>query len=143
MTRWATFVVVHRWWVVALWVDVASAGVFAAPKATAALSYDFGLPGQPGYETNRQIVAEFGSGGDNAPVLLVIGDGRSTVDPADAGRVATAVRDATPGARVISFAEQAALLARDGRTGMIMVYPRVDPGPDAYATALPALESTP
>jgi RND superfamily putative drug exporter len=40
------------------------AGGYAAPKAVSALTYDFGLPGQPGYETNQDIVAAVGSGGD-------------------------------------------------------------------------------
>ena len=139
--KWlARTVVVHRWWVVALWLVLAAAGAFAAPRATAALSYDFSLPGQPGYETNRQIVAEFGSGGDNAPVLLVVGDGRTRVRAADANAVMATVRAAAPKARAVSFAEEPTLLSRDGLTGVVLVYPRVVPGPDPYVAALPALE---
>jgi len=139
MTRLARLVILHRWWVVALWVVLAAAGVFAAPKATAALSYNFGLPGHPGYETNQQIIAGFGSGGHNAPLLLIVGGGRSAVSGSDANHVVAAVRRAAPGARVASFADQPGLLSRDGRAGVVMVYPRVVPGPDAYVAALPAL----
>ena len=142
MKRWAGWVVTHRWWVVAAWVILAVLGVFAAPKATAALSYDFGLPDQPGYEANQQIMADFGSGGDNAPVLLVVGDGRRAVTAADAATVAGAAVGASPGARTTSFADQPRLVSKDGRTGVVMVYPRVTPGPKPYVSALPALQKT-
>ena len=138
--RLARFVIAHRWWVLAAWLLLAVAGGYAAPKAISALSYDFGLPGQPGYEANQQIVRQFGSGGDNAPVLLVVGSGRQQVSAASAVPVAQAADKAAPGARVVSYAGQASLLAADGRTGVVMVYPRPVPGADAYAAALPALQ---
>lgn len=65
-------VITRRWWVLSVWLLLAVSGGWAAPHAVSALSYDFSLPGQPGYETNRAIVEQFGSGGDNAPVLLVV-----------------------------------------------------------------------
>src|SRR6185503_7237900 len=66
MISLARFVIVHRWWVLAAWLLLAVAGGYAAPKAISALTYDFGLPGQAGYEANQQIMRQFGSGGDNA-----------------------------------------------------------------------------
>ena len=83
LARWVT---AHRWWVLAAWLILSVAGGFAAPKATSALSYDFGLPGQAGYETNQQITATVGSGGNDAPILLVVGDGTRQVTAAQAGR---------------------------------------------------------
>ena len=71
VTTLARLVVRHRWWVIAAWIVVALCGAFGASRATSALSYDFSLPGQSGYETNADITREFGSGGDNAPVLVV------------------------------------------------------------------------
>ncbi|MFJ4894950.1 MMPL family transporter [Streptomyces sp. NPDC088788] len=130
----------HRRLVLAAWLVLAVIGGYAAPKATAALSYDFGLPGKPGYETNNELVERFGSGGDNAPVLLVVGDGHRRVPPEAASSLTDAVDRAVPGARVASFADQPSLLSGDGRTGIVLVYPRPVPGPDAYAAALPALE---
>ncbi len=126
------FVVRHRWWVLIVWLVLAVAGGFAAPRATAALSYDFGLPGQAGYETNRVIAETYGSGGDLAPVLLVT-DGAT--EP-----IVAAVTQALPGARVASPADDPALRAPDGRTSVVLVYPRPLPGPEAYAQALPVLE---
>ncbi|MGI8880060.1 MAG: hypothetical protein ACR2KJ_06000 [Jatrophihabitans sp.] len=52
MTALARFVIARRRWVLLAWLVLAIAGGFAVPRATAALTYDFGLPGQPGYETN-------------------------------------------------------------------------------------------
>jgi RND superfamily putative drug exporter len=126
------FVVRHRWWVLLAWLVLAAAGGYAAPKATAALTYDFGLPGQPGYETNRVIGETFGSGGDLAPVLLVT-EGRP--EP-----IVAAVAQALPGSRVASPVDEPALRAPDGRTSVVLVYPRPVPGPEAYARALPVLE---
>jgi RND superfamily putative drug exporter len=140
MISLARFVITHRWWVLAAWLLLAVAGGYAAPKAISALTYDFGLPGQPGYEANQQIVQQFGSGGDNAPILLVVGNGRQPIPAASALPVVRAVDKAVPGARVVSYAAQASLLAADGRTGVVMVYPHPVPGADAYAAALPALQ---
>lgn len=95
-----------------MWSILAVAGGYAAPKATSALTYDFGLPGQAGYETNQQIVATFGSGGNNAPILLVVGDGTRPVTPDQASPVVQAVTQEAPGARVVSFADASSLLAQ-------------------------------
>jgi RND superfamily putative drug exporter len=138
--RLARFVVAHRWWVLAAWLLLTIAGGYAAPKATSALTYNFGLPGQAGYETNQQILQTFGSGGNNAPILLVVGDGNRTLTPTEAAPVVQAVTTATPGARVVSFADAPSLRSADGRTGVVLVYPRPVPGADPYAAALPALQ---
>lgn len=127
------FVVAHRWWVLVSWLLLAAVGGFAAPKATAALSYDFSLPGQDGYETNKVITERFGSGGDLSPILLVVADAG---DPAPVVRAATA---AVPGARILSPADEPALRAPDGRTSVVVVYPTPVPGPEPYVAALPAL----
>jgi RND superfamily putative drug exporter len=130
------FVIRHRRWVLVAWLLLAVAGGYAAPRATAALSYDFSLPGQPGYETNSMIAQRFGSGGDASPVLLVDSQPSTT----RAQQIAGAARQALPGARVLSYADEKALLSADGRTGVVVVYPRIVPGPDPYAAALPVLD---
>ena len=132
MLTLSRFVARHRWWVLVAWLLLAAAGGYAAPKATAALTYDFGLPGQPGYETNRVIAERFGAGGDLAPVLLVTGD---RPEP-----LAAAVTRALPDARVASPADEPALRSADGRTAVVVVFPRPVPGPEPYARALPVLE---
>jgi putative drug exporter of the RND superfamily len=136
LTALARTVVAHRWWVVAGWLLLAGFGAFAAPRATDALTYDFSLPGQPGYETNLAISQQFGNGGDRAPVLLVVGDGSSA--PPAAEPLAAAVAQALPGSRVVSYDDEPEL--RDDDLGIVLVYPPPVPGPDGYAAALPALE---
>ena len=111
MEALARFVVARRWWVVGGWLLLAVLGGVGAPQATGALSYDFGLPGQPGYETNQQIVERFGSGGANAPILLVVGDGSASVDASAGDTVAAAAAQAAPGARVTTWSETPDLLA--------------------------------
>ncbi len=134
MRSLSRFVVVRRWFVVAAWVVLAVVGGFAAPRATAALTYDFSLPGQPGYETNKTIAAAFGNGGDLSPILLVL----TRPGPAAAPPIVAAVQGALPGSRITTYQDQPAL-ARDG-LGVIVVYPPPVPGGDAYAAALPALQ---
>ncbi|NED86463.1 MMPL family transporter [Streptomyces sp. SID11233] len=134
------FVIRHRFLVLGVWLLLALVGGYAAPKATAALSFEFGLPDQPGYEANERLVEHFGSGGSNAPVLLVVGDKDARVQRSAAAPLVADVRRTVPGARVASFGDEPALLSRDERTGVILVYPRPLPGQDPYARALPALE---
>ncbi|WP_375485650.1 MMPL family transporter [uncultured Jatrophihabitans sp.] len=141
MTVLARFVIAHRRWVLLAWLLLAVAGAYAAPKATSALSYDFGLPGQDGYQANQQIVRQFGSGGDNAPVLLVVTSRPVPLTPASAAPIVTAAEAATPGSRTVSFADTSTLLSPDKHTGVVAVYPRPVQGSDAYAKALPALKA--
>lgn len=135
----ARFVVRHRRAVLGLWLLLAVAGGYAAPRAVDALSYDFSLPGQPGYETNADIVELLGSGGSNPPVVLVAGDDTARLTPQLAEQLSGAVAQVAQGGRTVSWVQDDALLSADGRTGAVLVYPRPVPGPDPYVQALPAL----
>ncbi|MCO8271002.1 MMPL family transporter [Actinoplanes sp. TRM 88003] len=135
MNAVSRFVTAHRRWVLFAWLALAVAGGFATPKATAALTYDFSLPGQPGFETNQVIRERFGSGGDALPILLV--DRQPSAERA--GELVAAVEQALSGASVLSYADEQALRSADGQTGVVVVYPRAVPGPEPYAEALPAL----
>ncbi|GAA2068538.1 MMPL family transporter [Williamsia deligens] len=139
MNALADLVVARRRWVVVAWILLAALGGFGASQAVSALSYDFSLPGQPGFETNSDIVATFGSGGANPPVLLAVGDSSRPATDAAGRAVADAAHDAVPGARIASFADESALRARTGSVGVVMVYPPPSTGPDRYGKALPAL----
>ena len=149
MPKWGFLVMVvvarlvtrHRRWVLLGWLVLAVAGAIAAPHATNRLSYDFSLPGQSGYQANQAIIRTFGSGGDNAPVLLVVGDGTSPVPASAAGPIAAAAAKAAPGSRVASFADTPALRSKDGTLGVVVVYPRPVPGAQPYVAALPALKA--
>ena len=69
LTRW---VLAHKRLVAGLWVLVTIAGFAATGPASDALSQEFTLPGREGYETNREIAATYGSGGDIAPIVPVV-----------------------------------------------------------------------
>jgi len=62
------FVLAHKRLVVALWL-VVTVGAFAALQpAGSSLSQQFPLPGREGFETNADLAAIYGSGGDVAPL---------------------------------------------------------------------------
>ncbi|WP_035856425.1 MMPL family transporter [Cryptosporangium arvum] len=136
MNRLSRFVTKRRGWVLLGWLVLTVVGGFAAPQATAGLSYDFSLPGQPGYETNQVVAQRFGSGGEAVPILLV----DNSPSSAKAARVVAAVEQALPGADVLSYADEQALRSADGRTGVVVVYPRLVPGPEPYVAVLPVIE---
>jgi putative drug exporter of the RND superfamily len=127
-------VVRHRWWVLLGWLLLAIAGGYAAPKAIDGLTFDFGLPGQPGYETNQQIVETFGSGGDVPPILLVVTDPA----PGSGTAIRQAASQALPGSRIADYDAHAEL--RVARTGVVVIHARPVPGPDPNAQAIPVLE---
>ncbi|MBJ7288478.1 MMPL family transporter [Williamsia sp.] len=141
MERLARLVIAHRRWVLAAWLLLAVVGGYAAPQATSALSYDFSLPGQPGYESNLDITERFGNGGGNPPILLVVGDREQPVPISSGETVGRLAAQAAPGARVASFADQPALLSTDKTVGVVVVYPRPLPGSEIYGAALPALKA--
>lgn len=157
MRRWTTWVLRLRWLVVVGWVAVAVVGGVLAPKTIDRLSYDFGLPGQPAFETNERILAEFGNGGAIDPLAVVLSvPAPATVDdPEVRSQFASALNQLPDeGWRVVSFldagtsggtaeaASRNALTSSDRRTTVALVYPPVLPGPAAYAAALPQLTST-
>jgi len=57
MVRLAEFVLHHRKRVMLFWLVMFLVGGFAASKVPDRLTVDFSLPGQPGYETEKQLLA--------------------------------------------------------------------------------------
>ena len=72
MSRLTRLVLAHKRLVVAFWVFVTVAAVAALGPAGASLSQQFDLPGREGFETNRQLAATYGNGGDVAPIVPVV-----------------------------------------------------------------------
>src|SRR5258707_7558258 len=70
--RLARRILHHRRLVFAFWAVVFVGGVAGSGAVSSRLTFDFSLPGQPGYETARQIVRTFGNGGDVGPPLAVV-----------------------------------------------------------------------
>lgn len=70
--RLAGFVLRHRRIVIIAWFVLFLTGGMAAGQVSKRLSFDFSLPGQPGYETAARIIHTYGNGGDQPPAILVV-----------------------------------------------------------------------
>lgn len=134
MTRLADWVLGHRLLIALFWMAIAVGGAVTAPTTTDRLGYEFALPDQPAYETNQDILAETGNGGEDPLLLTAQGDGAA----AAVTRAAEQVVRTAEGARVVT-PDQADFLAADD-TAVAVVYPRVTPGQEPYAAAVPAIE---
>ena len=56
---------------IAAWLVLLLLGGMASGQVSKRLSFDFSLPGQPGYETAARIISTYGNGGDQPPAILV------------------------------------------------------------------------
>ena len=63
--RLARWVLAHRRLVIVLWAIAFLAGGMGAGNVSKRLSFNFALPGQPGYETAKQIARVYGNGGES------------------------------------------------------------------------------
>ena len=140
MIRLTEFVLRHRRLVMLFWLVMLVVGGFAAGRTADRLTVDFSLPGQPGYETEKQILEIYGNGGSNPPTIAVatVPEG-STVDDHLDDITATLddVQEALPKTRMLSYADTGdqVFLTDDGRTTYALVYPEPflsfeDVGPD-------------
>jgi putative drug exporter of the RND superfamily len=127
---------------------LAIAGGLAAAQSGHRLSFAFDLPGQPAYETNTAIVQEFGSGGNNPPLVVVVRlpPGTTVNSAGIRSRLASVfgkAQAALPGARAASWTSTGdrAFVSADGRTTFQLLYPvpGFAAGSDPYAAALPRL----
>lgn len=120
MSRLATYVLSHRAVIALVWLAVAVAGVATAGRTVDALSYDFGLPGQPAYETNTQIQQIYGGGGVNDPLVLTSTAADGSLGTPDEQRsfssAAEQIAASAPGARVVTPAnsDPTSLVSADG-----------------------------
>src|SRR5258708_33020983 len=70
--RLARRILRHRRLIFAFWAVAFVAGMAGSGAVSNRLTFDFSLPGQPGYETAKQITRTFGNGGVVAPVIAVV-----------------------------------------------------------------------
>jgi RND superfamily putative drug exporter len=128
MTRLTRFVLDHKRLVLGFWLAVTIAAFGATGPAGRALSQQSSVPGREGFETNRELAAVFGNGGDVAPLVPVVTLPRgTTVDsPGVTAQLAAALRKveaALPKARTASYASthDRAFVSDDGRTTFALV----------------------
>ena len=101
MERLASFVLRHRKVVVLAWVLVFLAGGVAAGRVADRLTFDFSLPGQPGYETEVEVAELYGTSTfDTYVPVLTVPEGTTVEEQsAQVAAVFDAVRSAVPGVR--------------------------------------------
>jgi RND superfamily putative drug exporter len=136
LTGW---VLAHKRLVVGVWLVVTLAAFAAIGPAGKALSPEYTVPGREGFETNRELAATYGNGGDVAPIVPVVSlpAGRTVDSPGVTRQLDAAlarVKAALPEARLASYASthDRGFVSEDRRTTFALVYipakGGVDPG---------------
>jgi putative drug exporter of the RND superfamily len=125
--RLASLVLSHRRVVMGIWLVLLVLGGAAAGQVSKRLSFDFSLPGQPGYETASKIIGIWGDGGDQPPSILVVTApaGQSiSGDTQDVGSAFARASRAEPSLRVVDYATTGdkAFLTNNGRSTFALVF---------------------
>src|SRR3954467_2595827 len=122
------------------------AGGIVAGPVTDRLTFDFSLPGQPGYEAEHQLIETLGpSTADTlVPVVTVPGGGTVAERAGDIGRVFDAVRAAVPQARIAdpSSTGDQRFVTDDGRSSFALIQGPLPQGfgPGIQAQVAPVFE---
>jgi RND superfamily putative drug exporter len=149
LARLARFVLRHRKAVVAFWLVLVVAGFAGAGRVSQRLSFEFTLPGEPGYETAKQIERIYGNGGNQAPSILVVTVPRGETVRGDARTIGSAfenVRRRQPQLRIVDYAatRDPRFVTTDGRTTYALVFsprPRNFDSPAASKAATAVMRS--
>jgi RND superfamily putative drug exporter len=147
MTRFAEAVLRHRRLISALWVALFLVGGAIAGLLSDRLVVDYSLPGQPGYETEQQIVDTYGQSARDPLVAVVTAPDGQTVEDArdEVGAVFAAVRRQLPQVRVVDYASTGdrRFLTDDGRStfGLVYVPPPESLGPGLEQQVRPAVQA--
>jgi putative drug exporter of the RND superfamily len=125
MERLSRFVIRHRRWIFAFWLLMFLAGGASAGQLSSRLSFDFSLPGQEGYETEKALVASYGTVAEPAyvPVLTVPAGQTVAQRREQVAAVFTQVR-AIPGLRVVDYASTGddRFVTADGRSTFAVIF---------------------
>lgn len=141
------FVLRHRRLVGLFWLIVVVAGAAAAGRVGERLTFDFSLPGQPGYQAEQQLVSDYGvSSFDTLIPVVTVPAGSTVADrQADVDGVFAAVRTALPEVRVVDRASSgdARFTSPDGRTAFALVQGPLPAGfgPGIETTVLPTVQA--
>src|SRR5829696_1441852 len=143
----ARLVLRHRLLVSLAWLALFVAGGLAASPATDRLTFDFSLPGQPGYQAEEQLIDTFGTTTADTLVPVITVPAGQTVQQraADIAKVFDTVRTQVPQARIVDLGStgDARFVTDDGRSTFALVQGPMPegfgPGLEQYLT--PALTS--
>src|SRR5829696_7582591 len=143
----ARLVLRHRLLVSLAWLALFVAGGLAASPATDRLTFDFSLPGQPGYQAEEQLIDTFGTTTADTLVPVITVPAGQTVQQraADIAKVFDTVRTQVPQARIVDLGStgDARFVTDDGRRTFALVQ---GPMPEGFGPGLeqylaPALAS--
>ena len=151
MNALTRFVLDHKRLVLGFWLAVTIAAFAAIGPAGSSLSQQFDIPGREGFETNKELAAIYGAGGDVAPIVPVVTlpEGKTVDSPgvrAELDAALSKVEAALPESMSASFASTGdrAFVSDDGRTTFALVYipakGGVDPGLEEARSAQAALD---
>ena len=121
MTRLTHFVLRHRGLVALAWLLVMIAGGATTATTVERLTVDFSLPGQQGYETEKQLIALYGNGPDEGTYLftVTVPEGSTVAqEQAKVDGVFRAVQEQFPQYRVVwgGNSDNDLFVTDDGRT---------------------------
>ena len=120
----ARFVLRHRAIVAVFWLVALIAGAATSSTTVSRLTVDFSLPGQPGYETSKQILDTYGTAVDNgATIVTITAPGGIAAQQAKVDSVFAAIAAQLPTYRVVAprATGTAPLVTKDGKTAYGMV----------------------
>ena len=151
MNALTRFVLDHKRLVLGFWLAVTIAAFAAIGPAGSSLSQQFDIPGREGFETNSELAAIYGAGGNVAPIVPVVTlpEGKTVDSPgvrAELDAALSKVEAALPESMSASFASTGdrAFVSDDGRTTFALVYipakGGVDPGLEEARSAQAALD---
>jgi len=117
----------HRLLIAIVWLAVLAGALMGVGHVGGRLSTQFSLPGQPGYTANQQILDRYGMDGAQQPLVpvVILPPGQDVVgERAALARAFTAVADARPGTRVVSYPStgDSRFIGRDARTTFALVF---------------------
>jgi RND superfamily putative drug exporter len=126
IARLAGWVLGHRRAVIVAWLVVFVAGGAGASAVSKRLTFDFSLPGQPGYETAKKIDRLYGNGGDGPTSVVVVTLPAGQTVARERARVTAAfarARTAVPQARLVDYGAtgDSMFVSRDGRSTFALV----------------------
>src|SRR5215210_4545951 len=150
MNALTRFVLDHKRLVLGFWLAVTIAAFAAIGPAGSSLSQQFDIPGREGFETNSELAAIYGAGGNVAPIVPVVTlpEGKTVDSPgvrAELDAALSKVEAALPESMSASFASTGdrAFVSDDGRTTFALVYipavGGVDPGQEEARATQAAL----
>jgi len=136
----ARFVLRHRRVVMIFWLVIFIAGAGAAGRVSSRLTFDFSLPGQPGYETGLKVLHLYGNGGGSIPSILVISapKGQSVIkDTPTLVHAFSSIAKFAPGNRIVDYLSTGdrRFITDEGRSTFAFVYtpPLKSLAPDHHA----------